>query len=163
DPEVAAARNQQFREHPELEPSGEPGELLPPLGPGVLQRDATGAVVTPARTCVINPRLDDPFQTAHDELARAQGFVVLTRSDAPTWSFVWGERDEVGGGPLRLWVGDGDRVVFPEVDAWLDEHGAAAVTVRPDHYVWGIARDLDELPALVGQLARQLRPPAAAR
>lgn len=156
DPEVAAARNQQFRDHPELAPAGEPGELLPPLGPGVLQRDATGAVVPPAGTCFINPRLDEPSAAAHDELTR--DFVVLTRSDAPTWSLVWGEDDEVGGGPLRLRIGDGDRVVFPEVDAWLDEHGAAAVIVRPDHYVWGTARELDELPALVGQLANQLGP-----
>ncbi|MCB1006703.1 MAG: hypothetical protein KDB35_21150, partial [Acidimicrobiales bacterium] len=48
---------------------------------------------------------------------------------------------------------------FPEVDAWLDERGVAAVILRPDHYVWGVARTVDELPELLEQLAAQLGSP----
>lgn len=159
DPDVADARNRQFREHPEMAPQGEPGELLPALGPGVLQRDEHGAVVPPAGTCFINPRLGDVRDTALDELVT--WFAVLTRSDAPSWSIAWGDDDE--GGPLALRPSDGaPSVTFPEVDAWLDEHGVAAVVLRPDHYVWGVARTLDELPGLIEQLADQLGVPARA-
>jgi len=162
DPDVAAARNQQFRDHPGLAPKGEPGELLPPLGPGVLQLDEAGAVVPPAGTCFINPRLDDVWETALDELVR--DFVILTRADEPSWSIAWGD-DESGPPVLRQVppaspsIDAGHRVAFAEVDAWLDEHGAAAVILRPDHYVWGIARSLDELPALVDQLGAQIGAP----
>ncbi len=148
DPEVAAARNQQFRDHPEMAPQGEPGELLPPLGPGVLQRDEDGAVVPPAGVCFINPRTDDPWQTPLDQVARS--FTVLSRSGAPDWSLDW------DGGSLVLRPGGwSPPFANAAVDAWLDEHGAEAVILRPDHYVWGVARTLDELPALVGQLAVQ--------
>lgn len=159
DPEAAETRNQQFRDHPELAPRGEPGELLPPLGPGVLQHDERGAVVPPAGTCFINPRLDGLPAPALDEVHR--GFVILTRSEAPSWSITWGD-DDGGGRPHLQPVAQPDASAprFPEVDAWLDEHDAAAVILRPDHYVWGVARDLDELPALVGQLADQLGAPA---
>ena len=161
DPEVAAARNQQLRDHPELAPKGEPGEMLPPLGPSVLQRDEAGAVVAPAGTCFINPRLDDPFNTPLDKIARF--FTVLTRSDAPSWSIAWGEGEdeEVDGLGPRLRPGGWDsELTVPEVDARLDEHGIAAVILRPDHYVWGVARRVDELPELVEQLAGQLGHPS---
>ena len=158
DPEVAATRNQQFRDHPGLAPKGEPGELLPPLGPGVLQRDAAGTVVPPAGTCFINPRLADPFDTPLDHLSRF--FSILTRCDAPSWSIAWDEGDDAevdGLGPrLRAGGWSNPEDTFPEVDAWLDEHGVEAVILRPDHYVWGVARTVDELPALVEQLAAQL-------
>lgn len=172
DPEVAAARNQQFRDHPELAPSGEPGELLPPLGPGVLQLDEAGAVVPPAGTCFINPRFDetrayrhgpfDPYDGEPLDRRMPCNFTVLTRSGAPDWSIVWAEgEDDADGFPPRLRAGGwSPPFAEPAVDAWLDEHGAAAVILRPDHYVWGIARSVDELPALVDQLARQLGAPA---
>ena len=160
DPEVAAVRNQQFRDHPELAPKGEAGEMLPPLGQGVLQHDEVGAVAAPAGTCFISPRLDVPFATPLDQSARS--FTVLTRSDAPNWSIIWGDDGQVDGGPPQLRSGRWDPgPSFPEVDAWLDEHGVAAVILRPDHYVWGLAQTEDELPALVDQLADQLRAPPA--
>ncbi len=157
DPDVAATRNQQFREHPELAPTGEAGELLPALGPGVLQRDAAGAVVPPVGTCFINPRLDDVFATPLDEYHRSH-FSILTRCGTPTWSLDWDDRAGGNGGRPTLRSGpplSADHQ-FPEVDAWLEEHGAEAVIVRPDHYVWGVATSLDDLPALIDQLGAQL-------
>lgn len=157
DPDVAATRNQQFREHPELAPTGEAGELLPALGPGVLQRDAAGAVVPPAGTCFINPRLDDVFASPLDEYHRSH-FSILTRCGTPTWRLDW--EDGAGGKGGRPMLRSGPPLSvdhqFPEVDAWLDEHGAEAVIVRPDHYVWGVATSLDDLPALIDELGEQL-------
>ncbi len=77
---------------------------------------------------------------------------------------VWAEDDDDSDGvPPRLRaVGWSPPFADPAVDAWLDEHGATAVILRPDHYVWGIARSVDELPGLVDQLADQLGPPAPA-
>ena len=40
--------------------------------------------------------------------------------------------------------------------AWLDRHGADAVLVRPDFYVFGAVEALDGLPALVDDLRAQL-------
>ena len=39
---------------------------------------------------------------------------------------------------------------------WLGRHGAIAVLVRPDFYVFGSVASRDELPALVSDLRAQL-------
>jgi hypothetical protein len=40
--------------------------------------------------------------------------------------------------------------------AWLGEHGVEAVLVRPDAYVFGAVKALDDLPALVDDLCAHL-------
>ncbi|MNV75122.1 3-(3-hydroxyphenyl)propionate hydroxylase [compost metagenome] len=46
--------------------------------------------------------------------------------------------------------------------AWAAEHGAQAVLVRPDRYVYGTAQDGAALNALVSSLLARLRPRALA-
>jgi 3-(3-hydroxy-phenyl)propionate hydroxylase len=44
------------------------------------------------------------------------------------------------------------------VARWFDSHGCHAAIVRPDHYVYGVARDAASLAALVDVLKRRLLP-----
>ena len=41
--------------------------------------------------------------------------------------------------------------------SWFDSHGIAAAIVRPDHYVFGTARNAAELRALLRELEMRLR------
>ena len=50
----------------------------------------------------------------------------------------------------------GVRDLDGRLTAWLDEHGAHAVLVRPDFYVFGSAASPAELPALLDDLRSQL-------
>ena len=49
------------------------------------------------------------------------------------------------------------RDVDGRLSAWLAEHGAHAVLVRPDFYVFGSAASPDEVPALLDDLHARLQ------
>jgi hypothetical protein len=54
-----------------------------------------------------------------------------------------------------------DRILYDvsgKYAAFFDGHGAKAMIVRPDYYVFGAVESLSDLPALVGMLASQLAP-----
>jgi 3-(3-hydroxy-phenyl)propionate hydroxylase len=59
-----------------------------------------------------------------------------------------------------IWLGDGGPGSFRDptgaTKAFLDDAGAAAMVVRPDHYVAGVVAELSALPALVAELAAKL-------
>lgn len=63
------------------------------------------------------------------------------------------------------WLEVGSEGFLRDVDgrfaAWLQSEDAAAAIVRPDRYVYGLARDTGELAALSRQLISQLGEPAA--
>jgi hypothetical protein len=63
-------------------------------------------------------------------------------------------------GATVLWLGDEGPATFRDpsgaTQAFFDEAGAAAMIVRPDHYVAGVARELSELPALIAELAAKM-------
>jgi catechol 2,3-dioxygenase-like lactoylglutathione lyase family enzyme len=50
----------------------------------------------------------------------------------------------------------GVRDLDGRLTAWLDEHGAYAVVIRPDFYVFGSAASPEELPALLDDVRLQL-------
>ncbi|MFJ9899974.1 bifunctional 3-(3-hydroxy-phenyl)propionate/3-hydroxycinnamic acid hydroxylase [Streptomyces sp. NPDC091280] len=72
-----------------------------------------------------------------------------------------------GGFPLRLVRmttestparPDEYREVGPVLDEWMRRRSCAAVLARPDHYVFGGARSVDDVANLLGSAQRQLRP-----
>ena len=42
------------------------------------------------------------------------------------------------------------------VARWFERHGCSAALVRPDHYVYGVAKDTPELAALLSELTERL-------
>ncbi|MGJ4892309.1 bifunctional 3-(3-hydroxy-phenyl)propionate/3-hydroxycinnamic acid hydroxylase [Bradyrhizobium sp. HKCCYLRH3099] len=54
----------------------------------------------------------------------------------------------IGGGGLREESG--------VVERWFERHGCHAALVRPDHYVYGVAKDAPELAALLSELNDRL-------
>ncbi|MBM0206326.1 hypothetical protein JNW90_27420 [Micromonospora sp. STR1s_5] len=58
-------------------------------------------------------------------------------------------------------LGEAGREALPELDGvlggWFDRHECCAAIVRPDHYVFGTARNSRELAGLNDQLRERLR------
>jgi 3-(3-hydroxy-phenyl)propionate hydroxylase len=134
DPAVAAERDARFRAgSPEIFEFPAPG-----LGPGV--RDAAGA---PTGQPFPQPRLADGrrFDDAVGQrfaLMAERG--LITAADAATRAR-WQQVDAA--------VLDDSE---PEVRDWLERHGVAAVLLRPDRYILGLARDAAELAKLCALL-----------
>jgi hypothetical protein len=54
-------------------------------------------------------------------------------------------------------LGDDVRDLDGRLTGWLRAHGAAAVLVRPDYYVFGAVADSAAVPSLIEDLLSQLR------
>ena len=139
DPDVAEARDAAFRANgPELFDFPQPR-----LGRGLWldESPACGAVFP-------QPRLADGRRL--DEAA-GNRFAVLSTLPVEDWSrrTRGGHRDG-----LDLAVIDAPG---PAVEQWLAAHGAVAVVVRPDRYVFATARDEAELGGAMDRLAALLR------
>jgi hypothetical protein len=54
--------------------------------------------------------------------------------------------------------GRGLRVVRkPQLPDWFEKHGCTAAVVRPDHYVYGVARDDATLDRLLADVSKELK------
>ncbi|HEX4091362.1 MAG TPA: hypothetical protein VHZ33_21835, partial [Trebonia sp.] len=98
---------------------------------------------------------DDPGQ-AWDRVAA----IVLVRPDGAGGDGAGADGGSAEGGTVDgITVTDGDGVYL----AWFAEHDCAAAVVRPDGYVFGTARDADELSDVVADLDRQVSAGAPGR
>ena len=152
DPGAAAERDARLRA------DGVEPPPFPVLETGVLTGEAPAGSLAVQGVVEVDGRagrLDDVVGT---------GFVVLGRAtddlpsalDAQTLAFLEG----IGGRLVLLGEGPGvARDVDGALVGWLREHGAAAAVIRPDAYVFGTARDGDDLRSVLGELRRQLEPP----
>ncbi|MCP1967165.1 bifunctional 3-(3-hydroxy-phenyl)propionate/3-hydroxycinnamic acid hydroxylase [Bradyrhizobium elkanii] len=139
-------------------------KFIPDLVSGLIARDAALAgrlFVQPhvrapdGRTC----RLDDLLKLEFAIVTTAaEPMAWLSEASSSAWQRLSGERVVIAtsgesadrGGILSVVERDG---LFAE---WMRQHGAAAVIVRPDRYVFGAAGNADELNMLVGQLLQNL-------
>ena len=151
DPQSAADRDETLRAA-----DAPPPVEFPPLAEGVIHR---------------------PGDASSDPLAGAlslQGIVAVDKRKGlfddvvgGGWALIAAEGDPLDG------LGEADREVLQALDVtvaslakvndvdgrltqWLRMHGAHAVLVRPDFYVFGSAPSPESLPALVGDLRAQL-------
>ena len=163
DPEAAAERDLRLRA--ELK-AGKAETIrqrfIPDLVSGLIARDAVLAgrlFVQPhvrapdGRTC----RLDDLLKPEF-AIATTAAAPMAWLSDVASWQGLSGERVVIttsgessdADGILSVVERDG---LFAD---WMRQHGAAAVIVRPDRYVFGAAGNADELNRLVGELREGL-------
>ncbi|TML99562.1 MAG: bifunctional 3-(3-hydroxy-phenyl)propionate/3-hydroxycinnamic acid hydroxylase [Actinobacteria bacterium] len=121
---------------------------LPPLEGGLI---AAGAPLAGARAVQGTVRVAGR-EGRFDDIA-GRGFVLLTRRPVALPESQTRFLDEIGAHVVAL-------TELEDIDgrltAWLDRHGADAVLVRPDFYVFGAVEALDGLPALVDDLRAQL-------
>jgi hypothetical protein len=92
-----------------------------------------------------------------DDIA-GRGFMILARGGDPLAALSADDR--------ALWQSLGGKIVrlgkdgFDDVDGrygkLMDEYGSDIIVKRPDFYIFGTAKTTQELPALLGELRRQL-------
>jgi 3-(3-hydroxy-phenyl)propionate hydroxylase len=148
--------------------SGEPARhrLIPPLTRGLIDRDDAGASVKAAGSLFPQPRIETPdgrIALLDDVLPPA--FLVV--SDTVDIQAALGERElEILQrlGAVRVVLRSTTAIEAPKQDVitlrakddlfanWLVETGAMAAVVRPDRYVYGVARTAPDLARLVGDL-----------
>jgi 3-(3-hydroxy-phenyl)propionate hydroxylase len=154
DPDQARARDLEFRaaEAARAGKSVAMTDVVPPLRHGVID-DRTGG----ARFPQFMLRDEAGELRALDDLLGGR-FAIVRRepSDAlpPEIGAAW---DHIGGRQIAA-AGDVDG----RFSAWLASTGAVAAIVRPDRYVYGLARDAGDLEDLLRRLIDQLGTPAAA-
>jgi 3-(3-hydroxy-phenyl)propionate hydroxylase len=134
DPRVAAERDRTFAER---------GTEIFSFPQPALGRGAHDDAPPPVGQVFHQPRLDDG-RLLDD--ATGIRFAVLgdgktIASATPAMRACW---DRVGAAVLP----DSSR----EIAGWLADHGARALVLRPDRYVFGLARDAAELDRLTGRL-----------
>jgi flavoprotein hydroxylase len=138
-----------------------------PLAGGFLRVGANGKPARPAGTLMPQARVGRAGRTGlFDELVGGLGFVLLTLED-PRGLLDHDAQEFLGGLGAHLvhvlppgtaepaaghCVVDVDNEYIP----YLTGAGAVAALVRPDFYVFGVARDRHDLGALVVDLRRQL-------
>lgn len=170
----AAAQRDAFM----ISKGGDPAQILPPLPPpmltgGLLHRGADGNPAPWAGALSPHPRLGYRDRTGLLDDVVGTGFLLAATSD-PRDTLDRGQLaflDDIGAHMLRLVPAgtaavsdhdaiDIDNTYLPQLAA----AGHAGVLIRPDHYLFGAARDMTELAGLVSGLHRQLaaRPAVAA-
>lgn len=147
DPERARARDERLLAEAGGEVKATPRQdVLPRLEGGAL-----AAADTPARgTLFPQPWLGRTEGTRRMDDILGCGWRLFTTSPQPV------PQDAIDVPDLRIadlaTLGETDRVLA----TWFERHGCAAALVRPDHYVFGTARDPAAVPALLAEAAGAL-------
>jgi 3-(3-hydroxy-phenyl)propionate hydroxylase len=134
DPELAAARDRDMREQAKDKRSGTAADLIPAYRAGVVATDTAGAgerFVQPWLETAGAPRLlDDLTGNGWRLFVADESLVEAARQAAAELAPVAVAIIDIGA------IGDDGTLAN-----WLHHHGARAVLVRPDAYVFGSAKD----------------------
>jgi 3-(3-hydroxy-phenyl)propionate hydroxylase len=156
DPEAAAERDAAVRG------SGEPPPVeLPPLSGGVIRRGPDGSQDPLAGRLSLQGLVAvDGRQGLFDDVV-GRGWTLIAADGDPLNQLAQEERDvldviDATIASLETGVPGGVTDVDGRLTEWLRHHGAHAVLVRPDFYVFGSVASRDDLPALVNDLRSQL-------
>jgi len=156
DPQAAAERDAALRQA-----DAPPPLELPPLTAGVLHHGLDGAPDPLAGRLGVQGLVAVPGRKGLFDDAVGRGFTLIAAGGDPREPLDAEHRailDTLGVTVASLDpdAPGGVRDVDGRLTAWLVEHGAHAVLVRPDFYVFGSAASPQELPALIFDLQAQL-------
>jgi 3-(3-hydroxy-phenyl)propionate hydroxylase len=186
DPETARIRDETLRgqlERGEAETIRQ--RFVPNLTAGIIDRDpaARGAGILFVQPRIQRrPRRDAPRQDAMggevllDDLLRVRFLIVTSTAEPQTWLTPESRQLWRRLGGERIVIGPQEQTHEPdgpaghdvqhltETDdlfaAWMSRNGCAAVVVRPDRYVFGMANDAAQLNRLVAAVGRHVLAPA---
>jgi 3-(3-hydroxy-phenyl)propionate hydroxylase len=153
DPAAARQRDETLRAAMGKPAPASASDLIPPLRAGIVdpdgERPGTGARFIQPFVEVAGRRmlLDD---------ATGGGFVLLAGSENAMAGPTDAQRSSFAGIGRPFVIGEGIGDADGDLAAWLTAHGAVAVLLRPDFYVYGIARDAPEVARLVAALGDAL-------
>jgi 3-(3-hydroxy-phenyl)propionate hydroxylase len=177
DPEAARSRDVRLRA--ELE-SGQAEtvrqKFIPGLTAGIIATDASGTPKPGAGSLFVQPRVRKHGSTATALLDDMTGACFLLASEEPgvlewldpktrdQWLRLKGKMTVIGGAhaslPPEVITVSEDDGIFRE---FMAQHGARAVLVRPDRYVYGVASNADSLRQMVGELHDRIFGPSKLR
>ncbi len=165
DPQAAAERDAMLRQAPPLPPL----ELVP-LTDGAIRRNA-GADSDPlAGTLSVQGHVARGNRDGRFDDVVGGGFQLIVAAGDPRERLCAEHRTLIDELAISVASLDPDapggvRDLDGRLSAWLAEHGAHGVLVRPDFYTFASTRSSDELPALLDDLRSQLHltttPPTA--
>ncbi len=157
DPQAAAERDAALRQ---ADPPRPPE--LPPLTAGALHRPVLSGDADPlaGKLSVQGVVSRAGREGRFDDLA-GTGFQLIVADGDPLGQLSSEHRALIDALDMRIAsldadAPDGVRDLDGRLTAWLSEHGAYAVLVRPDFYVFGSASSAEQLPALLDALRSQL-------
>ncbi|BAM88571.1 FAD-binding monooxygenase [Bradyrhizobium oligotrophicum S58] len=153
DPEAAAARDARIL----AEGGGAPRtitrqEIVPPLTQGLLatRPNAANGTLFPQPWI-----LRDGDRVLLDSVAGTGWRLILDGRSTLNTSAIDAATRDAGINTITI-DGNGLQEESAVVARWFERHGCSAALVRPDHYVYGVARDAPELAALLRELNERL-------
>ena len=153
DPAVARKRDETLRAAMGKPAPGSASDLIPPIRAGIIDDNGEGRPGTGAR--FIQPFVSFNGRRMLLDDATGGGFRLLASSADVVANLTETELEsfrKIGGQILA--IGDAVSDIDGDIAAWFTAHGAAAVVVRPDFYVYGIALDSADLARLMATLRR---------
>jgi len=160
DPDLAAERDAALRAA-----GAPPAPEFAPLTGGLLRRDADGAPGPLAGHLSVQGLVVTASGEALLDDVTGGGFTLIAAAGDPLEELDGRDRallDALGAHVVSLDPDCGRRDADGRLTGWLREHGAHAVLVRPDFYVFGSAASASDLPALIDDLRDQLPLPTPA-
>jgi len=156
DPHVAAERDAALRAA-----GAPPAPQIAPLAGGLLRRGAGGEPGPLAGHLSVQGLIGTPSGDVLLDEATGGGFTLIAAAGDPLEELDGRDRallDALAAHVVSLDPGAdrGRRDADGRLTGWLREHGAHAVLVRPDLYVFGSAADATDVPALIDDLRDQL-------
>lgn len=157
DPQAAAERDAMLRQ---LE--APPPLELPPLSAGVLHRSADSGSDPLAGTLSVQGLVRGAAREGRFDDVVGRGFQLIALGGDPLAELSSDQRALIDMLDARVASLDptapaGVHDVDGRITAWLSDHGAYAVLVRPDFYVFGSAGSPQELSDLLDDLRSQLQ------
>ena len=155
DPAAARRRDAALRAAMGKPAPASASDLIPPVRSGVVDQNGATRPGTGAR--FIQPFVDFAGERVLLDDATGGGFVLLAASADVIAGLTAAQRawfERIGG--RTAVIGDAIRDVDGDIAAWLTAHGATAVLLRPDFYVYGVAQDAIDVARLVSALASTL-------